>query len=109
MKGENQNFAPQHVKPKHLAKIMNMNALEKWNPFRASAQWDPIRELEEMQNRLGSLFGRRLPLLRASGEEGFTVTEWSPPVDIAEAAFPDRLQPRRPGTSVDRLRQAGEP
>jgi len=61
-----------------------MSALEKWNPFRTTPPWDPMREMEEMQNRLASLFGRRLPLRKESGEEGFTLTEWSPPVDIAE-------------------------
>jgi HSP20 family protein len=61
-----------------------MNTIHKWNPFRASVPWDPFRELEEMQNRLASLFGQKLPLVKTGEEEGFTVTEWSPPVDIAE-------------------------
>ena len=34
-------------------KKVNMKTLEKWNPFRVSPSWDPIRELEEMQGRLG--------------------------------------------------------
>jgi len=50
-----------------------MNALTKWNPF---------RELEEMQNRLGSLLGRAP--WRGLGEETMTVTEWTPLVDITE-------------------------
>jgi HSP20 family protein len=50
-----------------------MNALTKWNPF---------RELEDMQNRLSSLFGRTP--LRGFGEEAMTVSEWTPLVDIAE-------------------------
>jgi HSP20 family protein len=50
-----------------------MNALTKWNPF---------RELEEMQNRLSSLFGRTP--LRGLGEEAMTVSEWTPLVDITE-------------------------
>jgi hypothetical protein len=66
------------------AKAFCSYCAEKWNPFRGSTLWDPIRELEEMQNRLSSLLGRRLPLLREGGEEEFTVTEWSPAVDIAE-------------------------
>jgi HSP20 family protein len=60
---------------------LQMNALEKWNPFRGSSVWDPIREMEEMQNRL---FGRRLALKKNGGEEAITLTEWVPPVDIAE-------------------------
>ena len=50
-----------------------MNALTKWNPF---------RELEEMQNRLSSLFGRTP--VRGLGEEAMTVSEWTPLVDITE-------------------------
>ena len=50
-----------------------MNALTKWNPF---------RELEEMQNRLSSLFGRTP--VRGPGEEAMTVSEWTPLVDITE-------------------------
>jgi len=51
-----------------------MNALTKWNPF---------RELEEIQNRLSSLFGRT-PLRGGPGEEAITVSEWTPLVDITE-------------------------
>jgi hypothetical protein len=61
-----------------------MSTLEKWNPFRTTHPWDPMRDMEEIQNRLASLFGRRLPLRKEGAEEGFTLTEWSPPVDIAE-------------------------
>jgi HSP20 family protein len=50
-----------------------MNPLTKWNPF---------RELEDIQNRLSSLFGRTP--LRGFGEEAMTLSEWTPLVDIAE-------------------------
>jgi HSP20 family protein len=50
-----------------------MNALTKWNPY---------RELEDLQNRLSSLFGRTP--FRGFGEEAMTVSEWMPLVDIAE-------------------------
>ena len=50
-----------------------MNALAKWNPF---------RELEEIQNRLGSLFPRTA--VRGLGQEAMTVSEWTPLVDITE-------------------------
>jgi HSP20 family protein len=55
------------------AKKQLMNALTKWNPF---------RELEDIQNRLRSLFGRTP--MRGLGEEAMTVSEWTPLVDIAE-------------------------
>ena len=50
-----------------------MNPLAKWNPF---------RELEDIQNRLSSRFGRTS--LRGLGDESMTVSEWTPLVDLAE-------------------------
>jgi HSP20 family protein len=50
-----------------------MNTLAKWNPF---------TELNEMQNRLTTLFGR--PAMRTEGEGGFGFAEWAPPVDVTE-------------------------
>jgi HSP20 family protein len=85
-----------------------MSALEKWNPFRAPALWDPIRELAEMQNRLSSLFGRRLPLLQDSGEEEFTVTEWSPPVDIAEDDKEYTVKAELPGLNKENIKVSVE-
>jgi len=49
-----------------------MNTLMKWNPF---------RELDELRNRFGSLFGRGL--VRTNGEN-ITTTEWAPLVDVSE-------------------------
>ena len=50
-----------------------MNLLTKWNP---------LRELETMQNRMSNLFGR--PLMPFSGDETFAANEWTPLVDVAE-------------------------
>ena len=63
----------------------SMKTLSKWNPFNTPSGWDPFRELEEMQDRLTSFFGRRVPLLKGGAEgEEFTVATWAPRVDIAE-------------------------
>jgi len=44
---------------------------------------NPFRELEEMEKRLSTIFGR--PSLRPDGEkEAMTMAEWSPLVDITE-------------------------
>jgi len=85
-----------------------MSALEKWNPFRGSTLWDPIRELEAMQNRLSSLLGRRLPLLREGGEEDFTVTEWSPAVDIAEDDKEYIVKAELPGLNKENIKVSVE-
>jgi HSP20 family protein len=62
-----------------------MSTLSKWNLFHDPSTWDPFRELEEMQNRLSSFFGRRVPLLKGSGDgEEFTLTTRAPRVDITE-------------------------
>ena len=51
-------------------------------PFRPT-RWDPFQELEEMEKRLATMFGRGAR--RSNGEkEAMTVAEWSPLVDITE-------------------------
>ena len=58
-----------------------MNTLTRWEPLKT--RWNPFRELEEMEKRLSSIFGRQA--MRADGEkEALTVAEWSPLVDISE-------------------------
>ena len=45
--------------------------------------WDPFQELNELQNRLNTLFGRAA-LRPGNGEESLAVAEWAPAVDISE-------------------------
>src|SRR5213082_736146 len=45
-------------------------------------RWEPLREMEEFQNRLSTLFGR--PQRRGNGREEITLPEWTPLADIAE-------------------------
>ncbi len=58
-----------------------MSGLTRWEPL---TRWNPLRELEDMEKRLSTIFGRAP--MTASGEkkEAITVTEWSPLVDISE-------------------------
>jgi len=44
--------------------------------------WDPFQELEDMHNRLSTLFSRAPA--RRTGKEAITVAEWAPFVDITE-------------------------
>ena len=85
-----------------------MNALQKWNPFRGSSVWDPIREMEEMQSRVASLFGRRLPLKKDGGEEELTLTEWIPAVDIAEDDKEYTIKAELPGVNKEDVRVSVE-
>lgn len=47
-------------------------------------RWDPFRELDDLQSRLTTLFGRA-PIRKEGGkEEAMTVADWAPLVDIVE-------------------------
>jgi HSP20 family protein len=59
----------------------SMSAITRWEPFKM--RWDPFKELEEMEKRLATLFGR-VPLRSEGEKEAMTVAEWSPLVDITE-------------------------
>ncbi|HJU05181.1 MAG TPA: Hsp20/alpha crystallin family protein [Nitrospiraceae bacterium] len=58
-----------------------MNVLTRWEPLKT--RWHPIKELEEMENRLATFFGRH-QARPEGGKEEMTVAEWAPLVDIAE-------------------------
>ncbi|TAJ26845.1 MAG: Hsp20/alpha crystallin family protein [Nitrospirae bacterium] len=58
-----------------------MANLMRWEP---ATRWDPFKELEDMQRRLSTVFGR-LPVRKEGGkDEAMTVAEWAPLVDIVE-------------------------
>jgi HSP20 family protein len=50
----------------------------------ALSRWDPIKEMEETQNRLARFFGLSPARSASGGKESLTVTEWAPSVDIVE-------------------------
>lgn len=45
--------------------------------------WDPIQELNDLQNRVNSILGRTL-LRPENSEESLTLADWAPVVDITE-------------------------
>ena len=47
-------------------------------------RWDPFKELEDLQNRMATLFGRAPVRKEAGKEEAMTVADWAPLVDITE-------------------------
>ena len=59
-----------------------MNLLQKWSPF-GTSRWDPFKEMEEMQERMGRAFGLK-PHRGNGGYELLSVSEWAPLVDITE-------------------------
>ncbi len=59
-----------------------MSLLQKWSPFRTT-RWDPIREMEDLQDRMNRALGL-VPQRENGGQELISVSEWSPLVDITE-------------------------
>ena len=59
-----------------------MNTLQKLSPFRTS-RWDPLREMEDMRERMSRAFGLA-PWPGNGGKELMSVSEWAPLVDITE-------------------------
>ncbi|HSA62484.1 MAG TPA: Hsp20/alpha crystallin family protein [Nitrospiraceae bacterium] len=58
-----------------------MSGLTRWEP--SKGHWNPWKDLEELEKRLSTLWGR--PPAKSEGEkETMTVAEWSPLVDISE-------------------------
>jgi len=50
----------------------------------AVTRWDPFRELDELHDRLSTMFGRAPVRKGSEKEEAMTVAEWAPLVDIVE-------------------------
>ncbi len=47
-------------------------------------RWEPLRELDELQNRLATLLGRHPIRKNDEKKEALTFAEWAPLVDIVE-------------------------
>lgn len=58
-----------------------MSGLTRWEP---TTRWNPFKEIEEMEKRLSSFFGRSPVATGGEKNEAITVAEWSPLVDISE-------------------------
>jgi len=55
----------------------------KHNIMNTLSRWDPLKEMDELHRRLGSVFGlnQQRPI---NGKEEMTVSQWMPLVDITE-------------------------
>src|SRR5438045_9619738 len=47
-------------------------------------RWEPLREMEDFQNRLANLFGRPMRRSNGHGREEITLADWTPLADITE-------------------------
>lgn len=77
-----------------------MPELSRWEPFRA--QWNPWRELQEMEKRLSGLWGR--PTTKEEGKEAMTVAEWAPTVDISEDDKEYLIKAELPDVKKDKVK-----
>ncbi len=50
----------------------------------ALTRWHPIKEMEDLENRLARFFGLAQARTTPGGQELMTVAEWAPSVDISE-------------------------
>ena len=76
----------------------------------ALTPWDPFRELDELQNRLATMFGR-IPQRQGArtGNEAMTTADWAPMADISEDenAFLLKLDlPEEQGKKFHRIERA---
>jgi HSP20 family protein len=47
-------------------------------------RWDPFKDLDELQNRLATIFGRTPVRFETGQKELMTVADWAPLVDVVE-------------------------
>src|SRR3984893_7223154 len=74
----------------------------------AITRWDPLKEIEEVQNRLSNLFGRTPARLGDAKEESITVAEWAPLVDVTEDDKEYMLKTELPEGQKEDVKVAGE-
>jgi HSP20 family protein len=63
-------------------------------------RWDPVKELEDMSERLNRMFARPLSR-RDNGKETLTVADWVPTVDIEEGEQDYHITAELPGLSKE--------
>jgi HSP20 family protein len=59
-------------------------------------RWDPVKELEDMSERLNRMFARPIAR-RENGKETLTVADWVPTVDIEEGEQAYHITAELPG------------
>jgi HSP20 family protein len=63
-------------------------------------KWDPIRELEDVSNRLNRLFGRSLARTE-SGSDTLAMNDWTPSTDISETDTAYLIKAEIPGVNKE--------
>lgn len=75
----------------------------------ALTPWDPFRELDELQNRPATMFGR-IPQRQGArtGNEAMTTADWAPMADISEDENAFLLKLDLPEVPKDAVRVSAE-
>jgi HSP20 family protein len=72
-----------------------MTGLTRWNPF-VPARWEPFRELYNLEDRLGRMFGGE-PFNLFGGRNELVAGAFIPPVDVYEDEKSIRMKMEVPG------------
>lgn len=67
-------------------------------------RWDPFRELDELQNRISTLFGRAPVRKEGDKQEALRVAEWAPLVDITEDDKEYTIKAELPDVKKDEIK-----
>ena len=70
---------------------------------RRSDVWDPLKELNELQNRFNTIFGRT-SLRQGNREEALALADWAPAVDISEDDKEFVIKAELPGLKRDEVK-----
>src|SRR2546425_8718030 len=74
----------------------------------AITRWDPFKELDELQNRLSTLFGRAPIRKNGSKDEALAVGQWGPGGEIVEDENEYLIKAELPEVKKDDVKGTGE-
>ena len=67
-------------------------------------RWDPFGEIDDLQNRLSTIFGRAPVKKEGDKREALTVAEWAPLVDIVEDDKDYVIKAELPGLKKEEIK-----
>jgi len=71
-------------------------------------RWEPLREMEDFQNRLSTLFGRPQRRTNGHGREEITLADWMPLADVTEDEKEYLIKAELPEVKKDDVKVAVE-
>jgi HSP20 family protein len=71
-----------------------------------TTRWDPFKELDEMQSRLSTMFGRAPLRKDGARQEAMRLVEWAPLVDIIEDEKEYRIKAELPEVKKEDVKVA---